>query len=80
VLDTNVLIDYLYEFSDKHKQAVELIRNLKEKGYSIYVPYSVKNELTKIVAGSFMILRDLIISEMRKNNWDVLPAKDRLEF
>ncbi|MEW9492395.1 MAG: hypothetical protein TQ35_0009400 [Candidatus Aramenus sulfurataquae] len=80
MLDTNVLIDYLYEFSDKHKQAVELIRNLKEKGYSIYVPYSVKNELTKIVAGSFMILRDLIISEMRKNNWDVLPAKDRLEF
>jgi hypothetical protein len=27
-----------------------------------------------------MILRDLIISEMRKNNWDVLPAKDRLEL
>ncbi|MCI2414724.1 MAG: type II toxin-antitoxin system VapC family toxin [Candidatus Aramenus sp.] len=80
MLDTNVLIDYLFEFTDRHKQAMELIRNLKEKGYSIYVPYSVKNELLKIIAESFIILRDLIISKMKENNWDELFVENKMEL
>ncbi|QKR01084.1 type II toxin-antitoxin system VapC family toxin [Metallosphaera tengchongensis] len=82
VLDTNVLLDYLFDYIDKNKhlQARELVKTLKKTASSIYIPNGVEFEVLKVIAESFMILRDLIILEMRKNDWDNLSVKDRLNI
>ncbi|AAY79901.1 hypothetical protein [Sulfolobus acidocaldarius] len=78
-LDTNILLDYFYDFMDKnrHLQAEKLVKSLKGRSSEIYIPNTVKTEVLEITAGSFAILRNSLILEMQKINWDNLSIEER---